>query len=334
MDQNLINTDKYSAILRPKTVDIDKQRILISNYKGTEQESDLQEPPTCNGFGRIRHFRRTAFSDWPNNPLPIDPASKALHLGDNEELTAQVFQSASCNWRCWYCFVPFQLLAGNQKYSGWLSCDELLDCYLELDVRPKMIDLTGGQPDLVPEWVPWMMRAIKRRKLENEIYLWSDDNLSTDYFWKYLSEKDIELISSYKNYGRVCCFKGFDNESFSLNTRAEPELFNRQFELMSKLLNLKIDIYAYVTFTCLDTRNLEEKIKSFIDGLQSINEKLPLRMVPLKVLEFNPVRSRIKPEHHIALDNQYAVVDAWIREIGNRFISEDRDSNIADVQLF
>ena len=99
-----------------------------------------------------------------------------------------------------------------------------------------MIDLTGGQPDLTPEWVPWMIQEIQSRNLDDTIYLWSDDNLSTDYFWRYLSDDDIELVCNERNYGRVCCFKGFDQESFTFNTLADESLFDRQFRSISEVL--------------------------------------------------------------------------------------------------
>src|SRR5690606_36319878 len=127
------------------------------------------------------HFRREASPGWPPNPLPIDPASKILGITAADLLRAQVFQNASCNWRCWYCFVPFSLLGANEALSGWLSASELIDLYLNESSRPRVIDLSGGQPELVPEWVPWMMRELTDRGLEREVYLWSDDNLSNDY---------------------------------------------------------------------------------------------------------------------------------------------------------
>jgi rRNA maturation endonuclease Nob1 len=38
------------------------------------------------------------------------PASRKLGLAEADMMEAQVFQVASCNWRCWYCFVPYELL--------------------------------------------------------------------------------------------------------------------------------------------------------------------------------------------------------------------------------
>src|SRR2546425_8960106 len=177
-----IDTDAQSAHYRAASIDLSNRRLLITKFSGSEQEKALSEPANCQGYGRIRHFRRAKSDGWPSNPLPIDPACKALGLPPTDMLRAQVFQNAACNWRCWYCFVPFSLLAANQKYADWLNPTTLVDLYLSQYDPPPVIDLSGGEPSLVPEWVPWMMAELRTRGLDRKVYLWSDDNLSNDYF--------------------------------------------------------------------------------------------------------------------------------------------------------
>lgn len=328
-----INTDAISARYREQSVDLGAGCLLVTNFHNTEQEEDFTEPANCNGFGRVRHFHRNTSEGWPENPLPIDPACKALGLQPVDMIRAQVFQNASCNWRCWYCFVPFDLLAANRKYSDWLSPIQLIDLYLQQPDPPKVIDLTGGQPDLVPEWVPWMMDVVRARELESEIYLWSDDNLSNDYFWRFLSDEQREVIAGYSNYGRVCCFKGFNAESFAFNTLAEPALFDRQFELMGRLLTAGIDLYAYATITTPSAEGIVEDMGRFMDRLQALDENLPLRTIPLEVEIFTPVQKRLDEVKRRALKNQWSAVEAWQRELERRFSSSDRARNVADVPL-
>ncbi len=138
----LLDTDDFSARMRERGVDLARERLRVTNFRGTDQEADLSEPANANGFGRVRHFRRAASAGWPSNPLPIDPACKVLGLPPTDLLRAQVFQNAVCNWRCWYCFVPFTLLSGDERFSEWLGAADLAGLY-------------QNQPDLVPEWVPW-----------------------------------------------------------------------------------------------------------------------------------------------------------------------------------
>ncbi len=329
----IIDTDTVSKRYRRLAVDNINKQLLVTKFSGTEQEADFTEPANCDGFGRIRHFSRKSNNEWIANPLPIDPACKALKIPLADILRAQVFQNAVCNWRCWYCFVPFELLAGNRKYSDWLSASQLIDLYLKESNPPKMIDLTGGQPDLIPEWIAWMMNEIKKRGLEQEVYLWSDDNLSTDYFWRFLSEKEREMIATYPKYGRVCCFKGFNTESFAFNTLADASLFSRQFELMKRLLTTGIDLYAYATFTTPSSFGIKDHMRRFVDELQELNEYLPLRTVPLQVEVFTPVQKRLNEDKRQALKYQWLAIDIWQNEIENRFSSVQRALNIADVPL-
>jgi uncharacterized Fe-S cluster-containing radical SAM superfamily protein len=329
----LIDTDALSARYRAQAVDLQHKRLLVTNFRHTEQEKDFTEPPNCDGFGRIRHFRRATSDCWPSNPLPIDPACEALGLPATDVLRAQVFQNAVCNWRCWYCFVPFNLLAADRRYSDFHSPASLMNLYLDEPDPPLVIDLTGGQPDLVPEWVPWMMTELLARGLERKVYLWSDDNLSNDYLWRYLSETDREVMATYSNYGRVCCFKGFNTESFSFNNRAEPALFDRQFELMSRLLTLGIDLYGYVTLTTPSPIGIAEDMPRFIDRLQKLAENLPLRVVPLEIQVFTPVKPRLNDPAKEALKNQRIAIEVWLRELENRYSSEQRGLNMADIPL-
>lgn len=328
-----IDTDQFSQSLRERSIDLDQRKLLVTNYHGSEQEQDLTAPANCSGYGRIRHFRRQTNDGWPADPLPIDPACKALGIPRCDLLQAQVFQVAACNWRCWYCYVPFSLLAADEKHAAWLSASDLIDLYLAEPSRPKVIDLSGGQPILVPEWIPWMMVELRSRGLDDEVYLWSDDNLSNDYFWRYLSDADRELVASHRNYGKVCCFKGFNEESFAFNTSAAPELFLRQFDLMRRYVASGIDVYGYVTFTTPTLVNIADDVQRFLDKLQHVDHNLPLRVVPLEIQSFSPTASRLDSTTRNALVYQQAVVESWISGLEQRFSSSLRSRSIVNVRL-
>ena len=328
-----IDTEKISAAYREKGLRVASGELLVTSFSGSRQQDDLAVPPNCNGLGRIRHFRRHTSAGWPANPLPIDPAARALDLAVTDEICAQVFQNAICNWRCWYCFVDFELLSANLKRAQWVSCDQLLDLYLAEQNRPPIIDLSGGEPNLTPEWVPWMMEALRGRALDQSVYLWSDDNLSTDYLWRHLTEEQLGMMSSYRNYGRVCCFKGFSPESFEFNTRADSSAFDLQFDLIRQVVRLGLDTYGYVTLTAPKRSGIREAIKRFVDALQAVSEMLPLRVVPLEIQMFSPVRDRKVPLADKALKNQHVAIDAWNNEMEKRFSSELRSASIVDIPL-
>ena len=335
MSAPAIDTDSFSEAMRRRGVDRESETIRVTRFTGSEQEQDFSEPANCEGFGRVRHFRREAGAGWPENPLPIEPAARALGLDPPPGiLEAQVFQNAVCNWRCWYCFVDFELLSGRQDRSSMLSARKLVELYLAEPTRPAMIDLSGGQPDLVPEWVPWMMDALTAAGVGNEVFLWSDDNLSNDYFWRYLTGPERALLGSYPMYGKVCCFKGFDPHSFAFNTAAAPELFERQFALMRRLVNeTEIDLYAYVTLTTDREAQIANAVAAFVDRLQTIDPNLPLRTVPLQIAAFTPVRPRMHAKHEHALALQADAVAAWNEELAARFSDSERQRAICEVPL-
>lgn len=328
-----IKTDPLSAKLRERSIRPESREVLISRLDGSDQEDDLTEPPNCGGFGRIRHFHQDSPEPWPPNPLPILPA--AVRLGVSPELTsnAQVFQNSACNWRCWYCFVPFNLLAANEAHAGWLTSDQIVALYLAEDSRPLVIDCSGGQPDLIPEWLLWMMEALRARGIDRSVYVWSDDNLSNDYFWRFLTADQRRLVADYPAYGRVCCFKGFNAASFAFNTKAEPSLFERQFHLFKRLLSLGIDIYAYATFTAPADEHLCHDMASFVDRLQELHSRLPLRLVPLRIETFRVVQPRVQGVHERALLIQEDAVAAWNDELRLRFSEADRSIPMPLVSL-
>lgn len=333
MRLSVIDTDGFSKNLRAKAIDVPGRRLLVTTFSGSKQEKDLTVPANCKGLGRVRHFRRETSMGWPLNSLPIDPAAHALGLAPSATLRAQVFQNSVCNWRCWYCFVDFELLSGSEKHSQWVTAEELLDLYLAESDPPPMLDLTGGQPDLTPEWVPWMMEALERRGLRDEVYLWSDDNLSNDYFWKYLDESTRAMVTRYPKYGRVCCFKGYNQKSFSFNTRAAAGLFDRQFELIGRLIQAGLDIYAYVTLTTTDVASINNDMRQFVDRLQEVDPNLPLRTIPLEIRMFTPVHDRLKEAMRRAMELQHCAVAQWQAELEARFSQANREMAIWRVPL-
>jgi uncharacterized Fe-S cluster-containing radical SAM superfamily protein len=331
---SIINTEKFSAQLRRRGILLDEKKILMTKFTGSKQETDFTVPANCAGLGRIHHFKRQALPDWIPNPLPTVPAARALCLGDIEGIEAQVFQNAICSWRCWYCFVDFELLAGDPRFSEFKTADELVDLYLSEPVRPKLIDLSGGQPDLVPEWSVWFMEALAKRKLEKTIYVWSDDNLSNDYLWRYLAKEQVARLADSPNYGRVGCFKGFDDHSFSFNTKAAPELFAQQFALMRRLVDAGFDIYGYVTFTTDDATHLRTKMADFVDRLQEdVHPLFPLRTVPLKILPFSPTISRVHQWHESVFRSQIDALRVWSEELQRRFSPDQLAKQITEHDI-
>ncbi len=326
-----LGTYEIAQLLRKRALDHDKKRVLMAKFTGSRQETDLTIPPNCHGFGRVHHFRRQPSSNWIENPLPIDPVSHFFGSEPENILQAQIFQLSVCDYRCWYCFVDDQLLSGNLKFSEMVEPRYLLSQVKENLTIPRVIVLSGGQPDLVPEYQLWFLDARRELGMEESHYLWIDDNLSTDFLWEILTEVELERMTSSVGIARVGCLKGFDNESFSFNTSSSEELFSPQIDRLAKLVRAGFDQYGYITLTTPNQNQLQSKIARLIDKIQrEIHPNFPLRIVPLQIFSYNVNANSFQRE---AEKNQFIALEMWQRELEVCYSSEERTMRISNIKI-
>ncbi len=306
--------------MRSRCVDLKNKRVLVSNLMLSDQVSDLTVPPNCGGIGRVRHFRNSPGDRWPSNPLPRMPAEKWLKKQLPEPLRAQVFQLAGCAWRCWYCFVPFADLRGHESRAVWITAQQLVDLYLAECDHPQILDLSGGSPDLAPEWIAWTMDAIEARGVTQSVYLWSDDNLSSDRICSSENRWLLNRLEKFPGYGKVCCIKGFDRQSFSFNTGSKSEGFDEQLEILERYAKTNLDLYGYITLTGRKSSDLHGHICRLMDRIEAARAGLLSRIVPLRISKFGPMVERLTEIRDEALQYQWEVADLWFEELNARRI--------------
>lgn len=330
-DPKMLDSDKMSERLRSKSVDFKSRTIRMAKLTGSVQESDLSSPLNCGGFGRVHHFRTGSDPKWIKDPLPMMPANKYFGLPVSDVVLAQVFQLAACDFRCWYCFVDYGMLSADSVHSGFVSPKHLLEIMTRENAGSKIIDLSGGQPDIVPEYVLWFLEARAELGMEKSHFVWVDDNLSTDYLWRFLNEEQISFLAGTLGFARVGCLKGFDAESFAFNTRASEDLFDRQIDILSRLVKTGFDQYGYITLTAMNITAVEDKISRLLDTIQNrIHSNFPLRIVPLRIFRFGANEGRYVKQ---AEENQFRVLDAWILEMQKRFTSSELSTPITEVKI-
>jgi len=299
--------------MRARCLDTNRREVLLSMISGSTQEADLSTPPNCAGLGRIRHFRAGPSGEpFPPNPLPIVPAATWLNCRPTGSATAQVFQIAGCAWRCWYCYVPFPMLAGDIKRGRWLDAPEMVALYVAEPDRPAILDLSGGSPDIAPEWIGWTLDAIAERGLSANTYVWSDDNLSTDLLLRPEMRTVLDRVAGRAGYGRACCLKGYDARSFSFNTGVDPEGWKRQLGILAGYVRAGIDVYGYVTLTGPPGDQPRDAVLRLLDRLRAIDPVLPSRVVPLRVLEFSTMAGRLDSDRRESIASQDAAALAWM----------------------
>lgn len=320
----MIDPESLAARFRARMIDVSDQRVLIADIRNSIEATDPYTIVNCGGFGRIREFReykiyleRAVYPERPLRPNFRGHAPSAV-------IRSQVFQLAACNWRCWYCFVDDDRLSASKRVSSFKSAAELFDLYEAEPIQLDIIDLSGGQPDLVPEWTLWMTEEARKRRLSEQLFFWIDDNLSNDYLFRYLSAPQIARIAEMPRLSRMGCFKGFDGASFSFTTQAPEAHFDTQLEVARRIIAAGFEFYAYATFTCPSARELAVKMRKFVDNLQSIHEVLPLRTTPLMIKKFAAAKTRLDQSREASLDYQVVAFQHWDYEIQRRFTIEER----------
>lgn len=327
-----LDLDELAATLRNRAINPSRKEILITQFHGTQQGLDVSKI-NCDGYGRIHRYNKPS-STWSPEPIPEEPAAWRLGMSATETQVAQLFQISVCDFRCWYCFVDRASLSGLSKSARFMTTDELVELYLRDSDSSRVIVLTGGQPDITPEWTFWMMHSLEKFGLSNSTYLWQDDNLSCGYTWRYLTPEQREFIRSYANYGRCCCLKSFTAQGFSETTGTAPRFFDRQFELLKKLVSWGVDVYVYLTLTTSTLLDLKSHMARFMDRLQQeVHPNVPLRVVPLEIKRFTPTEGRITPMRDAAIENQYHALQAWQEELHLRFSSQELETPIYEVVI-
>lgn len=333
VSERAIPVDEFGLKLRSILLKKDEKEILISDLRSSEQTADIHDI-NCDGYGRVWHKSILPEDNWGEIVLPYQPASWRLGISLEEASVIQVFQSAGCNYRCWFCYVDYRLLKADIERGRYFTCESLVRLLQREKEIPKVIRLSGGQPDLTPEWTPWMMQALIDAGLDDKTYLWLDDNLSNYYAWTVLSSSDWAMMRTYKNFGRVGCLKGYDPSSFHFNTRAPSDHFYRQLDILGRLVREGFDVYVYLVLTAEDSSNVEDKMERLLDLLQNIHPNLPLRVSPLKIKPYSPTVSRMRGTQVDALDsNQYEALAAWKKSLARRFTKEQLSLKCYEVSI-
>ena len=320
----------YNDKCRKEIINGDKFLMSKLLYKTEEEKKALNI--NLDDFGRVRNFKRNKFSDWCSDPIPMDIVSKRLNMDRMDNLDVQMVEVAKCNLHCWWCYLPDELRHINEKYMKWFSPQELLDLVFHENANCKCLYVSGGNPELVPELIYDIMKELSNRGLSDKLLLWSDDVLSTDYVFNMDIDK-LKYMLQYKNYAKICCLKGFDDQSFSFNTLTKKEGFQEQLERLKKNIDLGFDTYCYVVLTCEDLENIDKRISDFIEKLQNISYYLPLRVIPIKIEKFSAVIERLNDIRNQSIINQYKVLDVWNSQIEKSYSKKLIKKNISDIVL-
>ncbi len=322
MGFGVVTLNKSDSI-REHLVRVDSKEVRLNIYGGSKESKDGIFAADEAVFSRKRRYKN--FSMFLDNR--VNRRKKRLLRGlpySIESFETTVFQLAGCNVRCWYCYVDDELLTPySDLTSRWVSIDEMIDDTILYNDNAIM-DLSGGQPDLVPEWCLWVMKSIEQRGLKGKVFIWQDDNLlTTQELFSRMSKRTISYMANFPRHSRVGCFKGFNGSSFLFNTQSDKHSLDEQLQNFEMLYKAGFEMYGYVTLTPEPGDIRKNDIETFIVRLRDIHPLLPLRIIPIEIRTFRATESRMTKWQRASLEDQYRVYNLW-DEVMNCVYSEEQ----------
>jgi len=164
------------------------------------------------------------------------------------------------------------------------------------------------------------MDALESRQLSSSVYLWSDDNLSSDLLVSEDLRPFLHRLERYEGYGRVCCLKGIDAASFAFSTGAPEGEFQLQLRILKSYLETSLDLYGYVTLAYPPVADHAGIIRGLMDTIQEMREDFIGRIVPLRIEKFSTMTARLDTVRSAALRNQDDLIEIWLEELSSRAI--------------
>ena len=296
------------------------RKILLANLQGSRQSEDEYTKINSNGYGRIREYTNFQLHfDENQRPKRLSGVYRGQVI-PKTGLRTQVYQIAGCDLRCWYCFVDFQLLSASETHGRWFSALEIIENLALSGAMPSVIELSGGQVELVPEWTLWMMQALEKLGLDRNTTIWSDDNLTSDFFWKYLSPNEQEYVRCFPGYSRAVCLKGIDETSFAANTGFNGELFSLQLKILGTLVKKEFPLLVYLTLTDIPRADscTERVMNTLIEKLEQMKAGFSREIIPLRMASFQNMLRRANYKRLQMFGNQHDRFRLWKKCVNAR----------------
>ena len=323
-----IDPVQFAKGLRKKLVDGSNRKFGLGSFTGTampDTTSDIfrvfvpvnperQRKLNCQYGHKLNIFLDSLF-DYPSI---IQAKLKAPGTWEqyNRLLTVQV---GGCNFRCWYCYCDDALLNGMNLV--YLTPEELVDRFIQQRIsdnpqglQSNVLRISGGEPFLAPELILGCLEEVRRRGLDDRIFIWTETNLSP--FLKEstsgppIIEKWVNLdkLSCFRNFALHPCVHGTSPKNLHEICKVDEKWFGGLLEGLNTLIQHKIDIYPTFSPNMCPPGDVEDLFKR----LTSINKYLPLRFALIEYhLDYPSVLMRHEAQQHLTVYNKYLVIKKW-----------------------
>lgn len=257
----------------------------------------------------------------------------------NKLISAQI---ALCDFYCWHCYVPDELLRGASNKINYFTPRDFVDRFLAVRADPKkesygsnVLRVSGGEPFLAPDFILGCLEYLQDKGLDKEIFVWSETNLSpflmkggqTSLVETWLEEqgKSLKNFAKFKNFVLHPCLHGTNPSNFAQITFAKEEYFNQLIEGLRLLVDLKIDVYP----TIGSNTSPSTEITDLFLKLKEINTKLPLRfaLIPYSFDNYPAIDARLsKSKRQGVIYGKDAMISQW-----NALLKENYNVSYAEI---
>lgn len=244
-----------------------------------------------------------------------------------------------CPLNCWHCYLEeclkyncascsikdtcnHKLKAQFGIKESWFTAKRIVDTFLQQrqsdpENKSNIIRITGGEPFLVPNLILEILKELKSRRLEKDVFLWTETSLvpliNQDGFSPVVTDEQLQELSQFKNFCIHPCFHGLSEASFQSITGNTLISFNHLLEALKRLIKAGIDVYP----TFGSNMCSPHEVRQFFEGIFSINESLPLRFCLIEYdLDYKPIKWRqeniagFAKSHEIVFD-RFQVIGVW-----------------------
>mgnify|MGYP000890515109 CR=1 FL=1 len=318
--------------IRNLLVDHRTRSVRLAILEGSDESLDPNTTINCDGLGRIRRY--AGQSMILNSGRGIVPRRRLFRtLPPGSGYTTQCFQLAGCNWRCWYCFVDDALLTANPMRSRFVPVADMVSAFLAMPDGGSVLDLSGGQPELVPEWTLWTMQDLEATGLRGQVHVWVDDNLSGRFLERYCTSEEIEYMASFPKHTRAGCFKGMDDISIKAATGSRGASVTQQLRACEALIDWGFDVYFYLTTLGPFRDGPKEAARQFVNRLIGVHPLLPLRVIPLEIRNHRALLTRVGTSREGERLNQIEGLIAWEEQLAESFTPEQLATPYESIHL-
>jgi hypothetical protein len=296
------------------------------------------------------------------------PSIAAARLGGTVDEFNRLLsvQLAVCNLRCWHCYVEDCLVwpcegcprvetpgCEHGRLSGitYLTATNILDAIrkqIECDRANGQgarhaVRLTGGEPLLAPQLILMLLRGIRERGYERNVWFRCETNLVPLLLLEAVGDKDsyphrsdggklatiLDSLAQFRNLSVHPAFHGLSEHGFTANTQVRLPCFDLLINALRSLIARGIDVYPSFGGNVCDPA----EIPAFFERLRGISKNLPLRVALRRYdLGYKPIARRIAQLRKsktppITFDYGQSI-DAWdaliIKAYGRRYAQTPR----------